>query len=90
MSQNERRLQDLLFSLRAYQGELEDATREGLDFIAERAREEIRKREAMIRRHCRATGLAVPAEVPCVNNTRAKLRELLDKVTGYRSSSIAR
>ena len=63
MSEDERRLQGLLSSLRAFRGELEDATREGRRFVAERALEEIRKRVAMIRRHCDATGLAVPPEV---------------------------
>ena len=57
------RLEELLAGLRHYQGELADAEREGLEFVAERAREEIRKREGMIRRHCDATGLALPREV---------------------------
>lgn len=59
----QRRLQKLISSLRVYHAELEEARRKGLDFVAERALEEICKREAMIRRHCEVTGLAVPPEL---------------------------
>jgi hypothetical protein len=58
-----RRLEELVSGLRHYQDELADAEREGLEFVAERAREEIRKRQNMIRRHCAATGLPVLREV---------------------------
>ena len=58
-----RRLQELLSSLRHYEGELELAELNGFDFIAESARREISKRYDMIQRHCRATGLVVPFEI---------------------------
>jgi len=57
------RLQALVTSLRKYQAELDEARRNGLDFVAERALEEIHKRREMIRRHCAENGLFVPREV---------------------------
>jgi hypothetical protein len=59
----QRRLQELLSSLRHYQGELELAELNGFEFVAETARREISKRHDMIERHCRSTGLAVPFEI---------------------------
>jgi hypothetical protein len=59
----QRRLQELLSSLRHYQGELELAELNGFEFVAESARREIRKRHEMIQRHCGATGLPMPPEV---------------------------
>ena len=59
----QRRLQELLSTLRHYQGELELAELNGFEFIAESARREISKRHEMIQRHCRLTGLAVPFEI---------------------------
>jgi len=58
----ERRLQELLSSLRHYQGELELAELNGFGFVAESARREVRKRCEMIQRHCRLTGLPIPPE----------------------------
>ena len=59
----QRRLDELLSSLRRYLGELEDAKNEGLEFVAEACQREIRKRQDLIRRHCDATGLPLPPEV---------------------------
>ena len=60
---SQRRLEQLLASLRHYREELADAESEGLEFVAERAREEIRTREELIRQHCDAAGLPLPREV---------------------------
>jgi len=58
------RLEKLISTLRAFRGELLDAEREGLEFVAARAREEIRRLHALIRRHCEWHGLARPHDVP--------------------------
>ena len=60
----QRRLQELLATLRHWQGELELAELNGFEFMAESARREIRLRHEMVRRHCSANGLQVPREVP--------------------------
>ena len=57
-------MERLLSNLRTFRSELETAERDGLEFVAERARHEIRKLHELIRRHCDWHNLARPAEVP--------------------------
>lgn len=58
------KLERLLSNLRTFRDELRDAEREGLAFIAERARHEIRKLHELIRRHCEWYDIARPPDVP--------------------------
>jgi hypothetical protein len=57
-------LEGLVSHLRAFGSELENAKREGLWFLAERAQSEVRKLHQRIRRHCKKYGLPRPSDVP--------------------------
>jgi len=60
----QRRLNELLAILRNSKSELALAELNGFEFVAHSARREILKRNDMLRRHCAATGLPLPTEVP--------------------------
>ena len=59
-----RQLEKLLSHLRTFRTELEDAKREDLWFVAERAEGEIRRLHERIRRHCKRYRLPQPSDVP--------------------------
>jgi hypothetical protein len=62
--QGRKKLDELLEALARYRSELETAERGGDLLLAKSARRLVRIHHGIIRRHCDATGIPLPADVP--------------------------
>jgi hypothetical protein len=60
----DKKLRELLSTLFHYRSELESAEIRGDEFVAANARRLIQTQYAVIRNHCKAMGLPLPADVP--------------------------